>query len=1048
VIEPTRPAAFRILGPLQVRAGGRWAGISAAKWRSLLAVLLLSPGQPVSTERLISEIWEDRPPARAANLVSVYVHRLRRLLGDPEGEALVTRPPGYQLTVAPGALDAQQFTDLTAAGRHALAAGDADRAAGLLAAALAHWRGPALADVPPSPLVSAEASRLEEARIETLSLRIEADLACGRAGAVIGELRRLLADHPLREELWALLMRALHAAGRQAEALAEYARAREIISGELGVDPGPGLQRLHAQLLDADAARAAGLSAGGRAFPGPAGGTTVPGSAGVAAGTGPAERPAGGGSAGGGTPAHPDAGVSPDRAGQGLVSQPSPRTPVPGLGHPGLGHAGEAGPGQAGPGHAGEAGPGKAGPGRPGLGHAGRMLVPAQLPADIPDFTGRAGEVAEVCRLLSGEEQPGNPGAVPVVCVVGSGGLGKTTLAVHAAHRLAAEFPDGQLYASLLGATQPARPADVLARFLRDLGTGPGQIPAGEEERAAQYRSRLAGRRVLVVLDDARDAAQVRPLLPGSASCAVLITSRGRLPELVGTRVIDLDVLPGDDARTLFARVAGEERTSAEPAATQEVLAACAGLPLAIRIAGARLAARGGWNVHYLAGRLADERRRLDELRAGNLAVRASFEVSFASLAGSAGPGEVDPARAFRLLGIWTGPSVPLPAAAALLGADEAATAAALEVLVDAHLLDEPAPGQFRFHDLLRVYAADRARAQESESDRHDAIIRVLIWYLHTAEAAAAVISPQHARVPLGALPEGVVPLEFGSLEDALAWCEAQRPGLVAAVRLAGACGLDELAWKLAASQMSFFYRRSHWADWVTTHETGLAAARRLADRPAEAWMLNNLGMAYGVQRREEAVDCFGQALALYREVGDRQGEGRAANNVAKACLDLGRFPQALEAAQQALAIQRQAGSRYLEGIALNILGCASRELGRYEPAASYLQQALAIFRELGDPLVEADSLSDLGEVYLDTGRLEEALACLQDSAGMWRAIGNRHGEAATLARLGTALRLAGEPEQAGEALARALALFEELGDLAQAAVVRAALAGGASQAC
>jgi DNA-binding SARP family transcriptional activator len=991
VIEPTRPAAFRILGPLQVRAGGQWAGISAAKWRSLLAVLLLNPGQPVSTERLIGEIWEDRPPARAANLVSVYVHRLRRLLGDPEGEALVTRPPGYQLTVAPGALDAQQFADLAAAGRQALAAGDAERSAGLLADALAHWRGPALADVPPSPLVSAEASRLEEARVETLVLRIEADLACGRAGAVIGELRRLLADHPLREELWALLMRALHAAGRQAEALAEYARAREIISGELGVDPGPGLQRLHAQLLNADAARAAGQAAG-------------PGS-------------------GRGTPAHPDAGVPPERVvGKGLPSQPFPHTSTPGLGQAGLGQA--------------------------GLGQAGRVPVPAQLPADIADFTGRAAEVAEVCRLLRGEGEPGNPGAVPVVCVVGSGGLGKTTLAVHAAHRLAAEFPDGQLHASLLGATQPASPADVLARFLRDLGTRPGQIPAGEEERAAQYRSRLAGRRVLVVLDDARDAAQVRPLLPGSASCAVLITSRGRLPELVGTRVIDLDVLPGDDARTLFARVAGEERASAEPAATQEVLAACAGLPLAIRIAGARLAARGGWNIHYLAGRLADERRRLDELRAGNLAVRASFEVSFASLAGSAGPGEVDPARAFRLLGIWTGPSVPLPAAAALLGADEAATAAALEVLVDAHLLDEPAAGQFRFHDLLRVYAADRARAQESDRDRRDAIIRVLTWYLHTAEAAAAVISPQHARVPLGALPEGVVPLEFGSLEDALAWCESQRPGLVAAVRLAGASGLDELAWKLAASQMSFFYRRSHWADWVTTHETGLAAARRLADRPAEAWMLNNLGMAYGVQRREEAVGCFGQALAICREVGDRQGEGRAANNVAKACLDLGRFPQALEAAQRALVIQRQAGSRYLEGIALNILGCASREMGRYEPAVGYLQQALAIFRELGDPLVEADSLSDLGEVYLDTGRLEEALACLRDSAGMWRAIGNRHGEAATLVRLGTALRLAGEPGQAGEALARALALFGELGDLAQAAAVRAALAGGASQAC
>jgi DNA-binding SARP family transcriptional activator len=955
VIEPIRPA-FRILGTLEVRAGDDgWQGVGAPKQRALLAALLLQPGQTVTTEQLIGELWGDRAPARAANLVSVYMHHLRRLIGDGSGEVLVTRSPGYRAVLAPGTLDAQRFADLTAAGRRALAAGDPERAAGLLADALGLWRGRALADVPATPLVSAEAARLEDARAEAVTLRIEADVQCGRSGEVIGELRRLLADDPLREELWALLMRALHGAGLPAAALAEYARAREIIADELGVDPGPRLQQVYAGILSADAA----APAAARAAP-------APGTDG--------ERSA------------PDAG-----------------------------HAAQA-----------EQPPGPA---------------PAQLPADIADFTGRSGQVEQLCALLAGPGREGNPEAVPVVVVVGAGGLGKSTLAVHAAHLLAAQFPDGQLHVNLLGATQPVSPAEVLARFLRDLGVDPAHIPAGEDERAGALRTRLAGRRVLMVLDDARDAAQVRPLLPGSATCAVLITSRSRLPELAGTRIMDLEVLPPEEARTLFARVAGAQRAAAEPAATGQVLAACAGLPLAIRIAGARLAARGGWNVHYLAGRLADERRRLDELRAGNLAVRASFEVSFASLAGAATPGGVDPAHAFRLLGVWTGPSIPLPAAAALLGVAEADAADALEVLVDAHLLDEPEPDQYRFHDLLRVYAADRARAQETDDGRRGAVVRVLTWYLHTAEAAARVISPQYARVPLSSPPPGVTPLSFGSLEAALDWCEAQRPGLVAAVRLAAGSGLHELAWQLPAAVMNFFYRRSHWADWVATHEIGLASARTLGDRKAEAWMLNNLGMAYGVQRMEEAVTCFEQALTLHRQLGDTRGETRAAANAANAAFDLGRFGDALEAAQRSLAIQRRAGDRYGEGLAFSILGSSHRELASYPLAVEHLEQALVIFRELGDPQPEADVLCELGEAYVQLDRLPDALECLSESLRICRAIGNRHGEASAMRRLGMALHRAGDAGQAAAVLSGALVIFEQLGDQAQASEVRSALA-------
>ena len=938
MIEPPGAALFRILGPVEVWTGEGWSSIGAAKQRSVLATLLLRPGEPVSLDVLIDEVWPDKAPARAANLVSVYVHHLRKLIGDGEGRVLVTRAPGYQVVLGPGELDADRFAALVADGRQALASGAAERAAGLLSEAIELWRGRALADVPATSQVAAEADRLEESRIEALELRAEASLARGRHAEVVPEVRRLLADHPLRERLWALLMRGLYGAGRQAEALEVYERARNTIADELGVDPGADLQQLYQQILNADDGQAT---------------------------------------------------LAPPRGG-----------PVP-----------------------------------------APLPVPAQLPAAIPDFTGRSEQVERLGELLAGAGSEDSPGAVRVVLVVGSGGLGKTALAVHAAHLLAGQFPDGQLYANLLGATDPADPAEVLARFLRDLGVDGPRIPLSEEERAAQFRTRLAGRRVLVVLDDARDAAQVQPLLPGSASCSVLVTARGALHELVGSRVIDLDVLPAREARMLFGVVAGEERAAAEPAATEAVLKACAGLPLAIRIAGARLARRGGRTVRALADRLSDERRRLDELRMGNLAVRASFEVSFTSLPGPDTPGGLDPARAFRLLGLWTGPSIGLPAASGLLGEPERAAAGALEVLVDAHLLEAPDLDTYRFHDLLRVYAADRALTEESEADRLEAINRVLSWYLYTAEAAAQVISGQRRQVPLGRVPARLRPLAFATLEEALAWCERERPELMAAVRLAAASGLHELAWKLPAAAMVFYGRRSHWADWVTTHEIGLASTRSIGDRLAEAWMLNNLGMAYGVQRREESLGYFEQAIALSRELGNGPGEAQAVTNIANTYFRLGNFAEARGAALRSLDIERRVGDRFGEGIALGILGSACRELGEYDEAINYLHQALEISRELGDRDGEAECLKDLGEAYLGLGRTKDAIGRMEDALAIWQSIGGRSGQAATLQRLGEAQLRAGDAGKARSLLAQAIDLYDDLRDHVQAAEVRAELA-------
>ncbi len=647
----------------------------------------------------------------------------------------------------------------------------------------------------------------------------------------------------------------------------------------------------------------------------------------------------------------------------------------------------------------------------------------------------------QLCTLLSSSHGEQGPAAVRLALVSGAGGLGKTTFAVHIAHALAPQFPDGQLYANLLGAAQPLDPAEVLARFLRDFGLDAATVPADPDERAGRYRTLLAGRRVLIVLDDARDAAQVRPLLPGSASCAVLITTRGQMPGLAGARAIDLDVLPLDEARKLFDLVAGRERAAAEPAAADDVLAACAGLPLAIRIAAARLAARGSWTVRALADRLADEHKRLDFLRAGDLGVRASFEVSFTSLPGPEPPGGIDPARAFRLLGLWTGPSISLPAAAALLGEEENAAADALDVLLDTHLLESPEPDRYRFHDLLRVYAADRARTQVTEQDRPAAVIRLLTWYLHTVEAAARAISPQHTRVPLDPLPSGVSPLNFATHHDALAWCESERPGLIAASRLAAVYRLHDVAWKLAVAAMSFYYRRSHWDDWVTTNQIGLESARASGDRRAEAWMLNNLGMAYGAQHMEESVNYFEQALALYSEVNDTRGEARASVNLANSLLDMRDFTAACQAARRALGLDRQTGYRYGEGIALNILGCASRELGQCGEAIGHLRQALAIFQELEFSDPEADTLSELGETYMRLGHLADATTCLHAALAMERDSGNRYHEAVALQRLGRVRRETGNHQLARGLFVEALQLWEELGEVKRTAEIETDLA-------
>jgi tetratricopeptide (TPR) repeat protein len=894
---------------------------------------------------------------------------------------LATRAPGYQLRLAADDLDAAVFESALGQGRQALADGTAGQASAILAQALALWHGAALADVPGSPLVTAEADRLEESRLAALELRITADLRCGQAAQLVPELRRLLSEHSLREGLWVLLLQALDAAGRRVEAIAAYGEARRIMADELGVDPGPELRALYLALLADDRVSPASAS---------------PASADPTAGRGSA----------GGRPV----------ASAPISAGPEDTSPA-------------SGPARLPPGTA-------AGSQRPAVPRfpADGVPSPAQLPADIADFTGRAAHLAQLRGLLTRVSGTG-PAALTVAVVAGTGGLGKTTLAVHAAHSLSHEFPDGQLYLSLRGAgEQPVVPAEVLARLLRDLGVRPGQVPAGQEERAALYRTMLARRRVLIVLDDALDAAQVRPLLPGSASCAVIVTSRHRLADLAGSRLVDLDVLDDDEAESLLTAIIGQERAAAEPAPVREVLAACAGLPLAIRIAGARLASRRSWAVSTLARRLADQQRRVGELTAGDMAVRACFAVSYDVLGHSAAPGGVDPAHAFRLLGVWQGPGISLQAAAALLDRPEDPVADALEILVDAHLLESPAPERYAFHDLLRAYAAERAQAEEESPEVQGAIVRLLHWYVRTADAAAAVIVPHRDRVPLKPIDPAGSTLRFGTAEEALSWSKSERANLVAATRQAGSAGLHDAAWKLSVAAMAGFELQGFRAEWSAANGVGLSSARAAGDRYGEAWVLNNIGMVLSDQQTDGAIGCFEQALALRAEIGDRHGQAQSATNLAYCYLLQDMYERAVEAGKYALDLQRETGRRYGEGIALCNLGEAYLGLGQHAEAIAVLQEALSVVRGIGSARTQAYILRNLGRAHLDVGQDADGAVLLEQALVIHEAEGDATGQAQDLQLLGVARSRTGQVADALAAWHRAVRLFEGLGDGKQAA--------------
>ncbi|MGI5214107.1 AfsR/SARP family transcriptional regulator [Plantactinospora sp. CA-290183] len=951
--------AFRMLGPLEIRdAGGQPATLARRKQRVLLALLLLRANTVVRTDEILDALWGERPPASARANLHSYVSDLRRTLARV-APAERPRPDsvakGYRLELSPGECDAAIFESLAAEGSRALAAGRPAVAAERLARALGLWRGRVLEGLDGYGWLGPCTARLEEARLTALEDHVEARLALGQHLDLTLELTSATARHPLRERLWGQLMVALHRTGRRPEALRVYERLCLLLEAELGVRPGETVRRIHRDIRsDASAAScsppgAAACSAVG--YPAPAG-----------AGTGgPLRVPA---------PAPPAAGVADPARSTGAV-------------RPAGGEHGAAAP-----------------DGRP---------VPAQLPADPSMFTGRHAELAALSAVLTGPTEQTRT-AVVSAC----GGVGKTWLAVHWAHRHRELFPDGQLFVDLRGfdpSGRPTAPEAALLGFLDALGVAPGAAPADADAQVGLYRSLLAGRRILVVMDNARNAEQVVPLLPGSAGCATIVTSRDRLTTLVsrhGAHPVPLDVLTEADARQLLSRRLGTERMAASPDAVAQVTAACGGLPLALGIAAARVAVQSRQAFPVIAGQLRDAATRLDALDEEHPegGLRAVLSWSHAALDPAA-------ARVFTLLGLNPGPDISTPAAVALTGLPHAQVAAVLRILDRQSLLVQQTAGRWRPHDLIRLYAAERAVRDLPDAERTAAVDRLVGFYLGTAHRADGRLEPGREPVALDDCAAGVDPLPLADEAAVIRWYEAEDRCLLAVQQIAAEHGRHRAAWQLAWLTDVFYRRRGRSADRLAIWQLALAAARQAGDPTAQALTGRFLGCVLATAgQHAPAVEHLHQALTLAERGGDLRARADTHRAISWAHGLVGEDRPAFEHAVVALRLYRSLDGRALAH-ALNGVGWYAARLGRHEQASGHLQAALRLARSRDDRGTEANALDSLGYLAHRTGRHHLALCYYQQAIALARDLGYRVVEADTLAHLGDTYAALGDLDRA-----------------------------------
>jgi DNA-binding SARP family transcriptional activator/tetratricopeptide (TPR) repeat protein len=903
---------FRLLGEVQVLAAGRPLDAGTPRQQAVLAALAVEPGRPVPIETLIDRVWGDDPPAEARNVLYSHISRIRLLLKqaaaleDGPVVRLERRHAGYLLDADPELVDLHRFGRLAGLGRDP-AVPEADRA-DALARALDLWRGAPLA-----ALTGDWVANLRETwhrrRLDVAVGWARAELRLGHAEAVITAVPDLIAEYPLAEPLECLLMEALHAAGRDAEAIDRYALVRTRLAEALGADPGPELRALHEAILRGELPAA------------------------------PPARPA---------------------------------------------------------------------------------TTPAQLPPDVYGFTGRAAHLQELDARLA--ERPTRP-----VVIDGMAGIGKTALAVHWAHRAARHFPGGQLYVNLRGfdpTGSPVTPEEAVRGFLDALDVPPERIPATLQARVGLFRSLLAGRSVLVLLDNARDVEQVRPLLPGAPGCLAVVTSRNRLAGLVtttGAHPLSLDLPSAGEARDLLGHRLGARRVAAEPVAVDEIVARCARLPLALAVVATRAAVQPGLPLAVLAAELSEADGGLTEFTDPDLEsnVRAVFSWSYRQLSPAA-------ARLFRLLGAHPGPDVGARAAAALAGQPDAEVRPVLAELTRSHLL-ERSPVRYTFHDLLRAYATELAITLDDDAEREAALHRALSHYAHSAYAADRLLNPLRDE-PVGTLPPvptGVAPERPAGQPEALAWFGAEYRVLLAAL---GRSGDDELVWLLAWSLTRYLPYHGHWPESVETLSAALRSARRLGDPIKEAFAQRFLGCAYVRERRfDEADACLRDALRLYHEAGDIGGEAHTHRHHAWLRQVQGRFREALADARRAAELFGVTGDRAGHGRSLNAIGWFHAMLGDYAQAVTVCRQALAMQGQLGDRFGQAETWDSLGYANQRLHRHDEAVGAYRTAIALYQEFDDRYNEADSTASLGDVHYAAGDASAARAAWRSAADILDRI---------------------
>ena len=919
----------RLLGPVEVLASGRPAPITQQGLRALLALLTLSANRVVSESALIEGLWRDavaRP--RESNLhAQVYQLRKRLMAMEPERESprLVTRPPGYQLMLSPTESDLALFAALASRGRDAARSGDPGAAASVLGQALALWRGPALADIADmTDRLAVEAAALDEQRLAVQADYADAALEAGRHAELTIELAGLVAQHPLRERLRGQLMLALYRSGMQAAALACYQEGWQVLTDELGVEPGRELKDLQDKILHADPSLAAPPTA--------------------------------------------------------LRARRGP-------------------------------------------------VIPRQLPAGVRHFVGREPELNQLDTLLS-QDVPG--GTVVITAISGTGGIGKTALALRWSHAVAGEFPDGQLYVNLRGYDPggiPLMSAEAVRGFLEALGVPPTEVPESADAQAALYRTMLADRQVLILLDNARDPDHVRPLLPASPGCLVIVTSRSALTGLSitdGAVTIPLGLVSETEAEALLAARLGPDRLLADPAATAQLISLCARLPLALAITAARAAANPKVPLASFAAQMSSEHDRLDAFDIGDptTSVRAVFSWSVSQLSAAA-------ARLFRLLGLHPGPDFTAAAAASLAGLPAPEAHRLLAELARASLIDQHVPGRYAFHDLLRTYAGEQAARSESPTSRRRAVRRLLDHYLYTARPAGALIFAEDLPLPeLAPLADPAVsPERAETTLGAIGWFQAEHQVLIAATALAESSGADGYAWQIPCTMTEYFRAVGRTRDWASLDDVALAAATRLRkdaalgrvyfsigtrsritgayddaigylrqsmshflaseDLAAQASVHLALSSVYR-SRREllpqgipddvgAALSHASEALEWFYSAGDRTGEARALADLSNHYLALGELQTAKEYSSSALALNVDIGHMTGQVDSLDTLGRIHADLGRCEQAISYFLDALSTCSQAGIPVRPPHILESLGDVYLANGDADAARAIWQE---------------------------------------------------------------------